>query len=216
MMPVQPAAAALMACGPVENATESDMRIGIVSDIHAAPRALRCALDDMPAVDRIVCAGDAISEYAFCAETVELLRQANVQCIQGNHEHVLFGGANARYLQKCRAEFSAEVLDFLATAPMSLEIEAVGVRVLMVHGSPWEPYSEYIVPRSPQLPRFAQLPYDYVVLGHTHVAMVHQAKGVTVLNPGSCSQPRDGESRGSYAVLDLEQRTVEIRRVRID
>jgi putative phosphoesterase len=192
------------------------MRIGIVSDIHATPQALRRALEDMPAVDRLLCAGDAISEYRFCAETVALLRQANAQCIQGNHERVLFGGANPRYLQKCQAEFSADLLDVLATAPSSLEFTVAGARILMVHGSPWEPFTEYVVPRSPQLARFAQLPYDYVILGHTHIAMVQQANGVTVLNPGSCAQPRDGEPRGSYAILDVEQRTVEIRRIRVD
>lgn len=192
------------------------MRIGIVSDIHAAPKALRRALEDMPAVDRLLCAGDAISEYAFCAATVELLQQANVQCIQGNHERVLFGGANPRYLQTCQAEFPAALLDVLATAPMSLEFAAAGARILMVHGSPWQPFTEYIMPRSPQLSRFAQLPYDYVILGHTHVPMVQPVHGVTVINPGSCSQPRDGDQRGSYAILDLAQHTVEVRRIRLD
>jgi putative phosphoesterase len=192
------------------------MRIGIVSDIHAEPHALRRALADMPAVDRLLCAGDAISEYLFCAETVTLLRQANVQCIRGNHEQVLFGGANPRYLQKCQAEFPADLLDVLASAPVSLEFEAAGARLLMVHGSPWQPFADYVVPRSPQLARLARLPYDYVILGHTHIPMVHQANGVTVINPGSCSQPRDGESRGSYAILDLEQRTVELRRLRVE
>jgi predicted phosphodiesterase len=43
--------------------------------------------------------------------------------------------------------------------------------------------------------------------------MVHRAGNVTVINPGSCSQPRDQDQRGSYAVLDVERREVEIRRV---
>jgi putative phosphoesterase len=129
---------------------------------------------------------------------------------------VLFGGANPQYLQKCQAEFAADLLDFLAAAPVSLEFAAAGTRLLMVHGSPWQPFADYIVPRSPQLARFARLPYDYVILGHTHIPMVHQVNGVTVINPGSCSQPRDGERRGSYAILDLEQRTVELHRLRLD
>jgi putative phosphoesterase len=192
------------------------MKLGIVSDIHAEPQALRRALADMPAVDRLLCAGDAISEYRFCAETVELLQRAEVACIQGNHERVLFGGANPRYLQKCRAEFSPTLLDFLATAPLSLEFETAGARLLMVHGSPWQPFTEYVVPGSPELLRFAQLPYDFVILGHTHLPMVHCVHGVTVLNPGSCAQPRDGDRRGSYAILDVERRSIEMRRIRLD
>jgi putative phosphoesterase len=189
------------------------MKIGIVSDIHADPRALRRTLEDMPSVDQVLCAGDIISDYRFCAETVDILQRAQVQCIQGNHEAGFFGGRNPDYLHKCQREYAPDLLDFLASAPMSLEFEAADGKVLMVHASPWEPFDEYIYPHSPQLSRFAQLPYDFVIVGHTHVPMVHQAKGVTVINPGSCSQPRDQDRRGSYAILDLDCRVVELRRV---
>lgn len=189
------------------------MKIGLVSDIHASPHALRRTLEDMPSVDQVLCAGDVISDYRFCAETVDILQRARVQCIQGNHETGFFGGRNPDYLRKCQREFAPELLDFLASAPSSLEFEAAGGKVLMVHASPWEPYDEYIYPHSPLLARFGQLPYDFVIFGHTHVPMIHQVGGVTVINPGSCSQPRDQDRRGSYAVLDLEQRSVELRRV---
>jgi putative phosphoesterase len=189
------------------------MKIGIVSDIHAHPQALRHTLEDMPAVDMVLCAGDVISDYRFCAETVDMLRRAQVHCIQGNHETGFFGGRNPDYLRKCQREFAPELLDFLASAPLSLAFEAAGAQVLMVHASPWEPFDDYIYPRSPQLARFAQLPYDFVIFGHTHVPMVHQADGVMVINPGSCSQPRDQDRRGSYAILDLDRRAVELRRV---
>jgi putative phosphoesterase len=189
------------------------MKIGIVSDIHASPQALRRTLEDMPSVDTVLCAGDVISDYRFCAETVDILQRAQVQCIQGNHETGFFGGRNPDYLRKCQREFAPELLEFLASAPTSLEFEMAGATVLMVHASPWEPFDEYIYAHSPQLARFAQLPYDFVIIGHTHVPMVHRADGVTVINPGSCSQPRDQDRRGSYAILDLERRVVELRRV---
>jgi putative phosphoesterase len=192
------------------------VKIGILSDIHAEPQALRRILADMPSVDRVLCAGDAVSEYQFCAETVQLLQQVNAQCIQGNHEMVLFSGRNAAYLRKCQAEFPPALLDALATAPTSLALEVAGARLLMVHASPWQPFEEYILPHSPKLPRFAQLPYDFVILGHTHVPMVECVDRVTVINPGSCSQPRDQDRRGSYAILDLERREVALRRVRLD
>jgi predicted phosphodiesterase len=105
------------------------VKLGIISDMHAEPQLLRRTLADMPSVDQVLCAGDAVREYRFCAETVELLQQVNAQCIQGNHERVLFGGANPRYLQRCQAEFAPEILDVLATAPASLEFEAAGARV---------------------------------------------------------------------------------------
>jgi len=192
------------------------VKIAIVADIHAEPQALKRVLADMPSVDRVLCAGDAVSEYQFCAETVQLLQQVNAQCIQGNHEMVLFSGRNAPYLSKCQAEFAPALLDVLATAPVSFVFEASGARILMVHASPWKPFEDYIFPGSPKLARFAPLPYDFVILGHTHVPMVERVSGVTVINPGSCSQPRDQDPRGSYALLDVERRAVEMRRVRLD
>jgi len=192
------------------------VKIAIVADIHAEPKALKRVLSDMPSVDRVLCAGDAVSEYQFCAETVQLLQHVNAQCIQGNHEMVLFSGRNAAYLSQCRAEFAPELLNALATAPVTLAFEAAGARILMVHASPWRPFEDYILPHSPRLARFAQLPYDFVILGHTHVPMVQRVHRVTVINPGSCSQPRDQDPRGSYALLDVERREVEMRRVRLD
>lgn len=192
------------------------MKIALVSDIHADAKALQRVFDDLPSVDHVMCAGDAVSEFRFCPDTVDLLRRHNVQCIQGNHEHVLFGGRNPAYLKKCRAEYAADLLDVLAEAPTSIELEAAGAKVLMIHATPWEPFAGYIYPGSGLLPRFAGLPHDFVILGHTHVPMVETVGRVTVINPGSCSQPREQDRRGSYAILDLERRQATIRRLRLE
>ena len=176
------------------------MNIGIVSDIHADAAALRRVLDDMPAVDALLCAGDAVSEYQFCPDTVALLASHGALCIQGNHEAVLFGGRNPAYLAKCRRTYPAELLAFLADAPRSRELDFDGAKVLMTHTGLGE--DEYVYPGSPRLAAFATLPYDMVCFGHTHVPFVHQAGDVTVVNPGSCSQPRTQERRGTYAVYD--------------
>lgn len=188
------------------------MKLAIVSDIHADPVALARALADMPPVDRILCAGDAVSDFRFCAETVGLLRRHEVACIQGNHEFALFN-RNPAYLEKCRAAHDAEALSFLSEAPTSIEIEAAGARLLMIHATPWEPFSGYVRPGSPHLARIGELPYDFVVLGHTHAAMVERVGAVTVINPGSCAEPRETDRRCSYALVDLETRAVEIRRL---
>jgi len=44
--------------------------------------------------------------------------------------------------------------------------------------------------------------YDGIVLGHTHVQGVREVGDGFVLNPGSVGQPRDGDPRAGYAVLD--------------
>jgi len=188
------------------------VKIGIISDIHANPRALRNALDDMGSTDMVLCAGDSISEYRFCPETVEILRGAGVQCIRGNHEAVLLGGRNPQYLRKCQAEFPADLLEFLSTAPLSIETRADEARILVTHASPLPPYEDYVYAGSPILKQVGSLPYEFIILGHTHMPMIHKSGGVTVVNPGSCSEPRDQDRRGSYAILDSGTMEVEIRR----
>jgi putative phosphoesterase len=139
-----------------------------------------------------------------------------VLCIQGNHEVVLFGGRNPAYLKKCQASFAAAALDFLATAPVSRDLEFDGTAILLVHASPWEPYDEYIYPGSARLARFATLSCDLACFGHTHVPLIHRAGQVTVVNPGSCSQPRDQDRRGAYAVFDTRTREATIYRFSLD
>lgn len=189
------------------------MKIAIISDIHANARALRRVFDDLPSVDRVLCAGDAISEFRFCPDTVDLLRRHDVACIQGNHEHTLFE-RNPGYLAKCRAAHAPDLMDMLAGAPKSLDLVESGTRIHMVHATPWSPFSGYIPPGSPHLARIALLPFDVVILGHTHVAMVETAGAVTVINPGSCSEPRGTDRRASYAVLEVETRSAAIRYLR--
>ena len=90
-------------------------------------------------------------------------------------------------------EISGGIARLSGKRPLSQEFACDGLRILMIHASPWEPYEEYIYPGSKRLDEFASLPYDMVCFGHTHVPLVHQAGAVVVINPGSCSQPRDRE-----------------------
>lgn len=43
---------------------------------------------------------------------------------------------------------------------------------------------------------------DVIVLGHTHFPMLRRVGAKTVINPGSVGQPRDGDPRASYAVVE--------------
>ncbi len=129
---------------------------------------------------------------------------------------MLFGGRNPAYLKKCREIFPAAALDFLATAPLTRDLELNGTAVLLVHASPWEPYDEYIYPGSTRLSRFATLTQDFVCFGHTHVPFVHREGTVTVVNPGSVSQPRDQDRRGAYAIIDTDTREARIQRFSLE
>ena len=179
------------------------MRIGIVSDIHCNAKGLQTAIDRMGQVDELFCAGDAITEYRFDNEVVELLRARQAHMVKGNHEMVLLGqhGAQARGAAHVRKES----LDYLAEQPLRIDITIGGRRILMVHANPLTPHYTYIYPDSPELARLSELDADYVILGHTHCQFAQRVGKSLVINPGSTGDARD-HFNGlalSYAVLDL-------------
>jgi diadenosine tetraphosphatase ApaH/serine/threonine PP2A family protein phosphatase len=53
-------------------------------------------------------------------------------------------------------------------------------------------------------------------MGHTHIQHHERYDEGIVCNPGSVGQPRDGDPRAAYAVVDLADMTVEERRVEYD
>jgi predicted phosphodiesterase len=55
-----------------------------------------------------------------------------------------------------------------------------------------------------------------LVLGHTHVQHHESYDEGIVLNPGSVGQPRDGDPRAAYAIVDMDAMSVEEHRVEYD
>ena len=39
----------------------------------------------------------------------------------------------------------------------------------MFHSTPWEPYTEYLYPTSPELKKLADWDADFIIYGHTHL-----------------------------------------------
>ena len=62
--------------------------------------------------------------------------------------------------------------------------------------------------------RLESIDADFVCVGHTHLPFHLELDRVQVLNPGSVGQPRDGDPRCSYAII--ENGRVELRRVAYD
>jgi putative phosphoesterase len=200
------------------------MRLGLISDVHGNLAALEAVLAELDGagVDAIAFAGDAVSYYPAVNETLDLLRARVRWAITGNHDAYLLGRlpmppqivaiANPGHFERA---MSAENRAWLAGLPESLDVALDGARLMLRHGSPWA-IEEYIHPDHARFDRFAELPADLVVLGHTHRPFVRDVGGVRIVNPGSVGQPRDGDPRASLALVDLPARDVELRRVPYD
>ncbi len=178
------------------------VRLGLLSDAHCNAPALRTAVDSLKGrVNRLLFAGDAVYEYRFSNEVVELVRECEITSVLGNHEVAILGPGGERTLAAPGVRPDNAV--FLRALPERIELDCGGARLLMVHGSPWDPYREYVYPGTPAVSRFAALDYDFVVLGHTHVPMAERSGRVLVVNPGSIGESRAaGRAEVSCAILD--------------
>jgi len=194
------------------------MKIGVLADVHANRVALDAVLADMPDVDALVCAGDVVGYNPWPDECVEAIRERGVPTVMGNHDRAVAGGGNFRFnsmasagVKHARQRLSEAQLTWLSELPDErFEIDG---RVKLVHGHPEDP-DRYTYPAEfgPELLGDE----DVLVMGHTHVQHAEQYGEGIVLNPGSVGQPRDGDPRAAYAVLDLDALSVDTRRVEYD
>ena len=194
------------------------MLVGVLSDVHANLVALEAVLADMPTVDALVCAGDVVGYNPWPAECVDALRRRDVPTVMGNHDRMVLGEGNFRGnamasagVAHARERLADGHLAWLADLPDVLRL--FDDRLKVVHGHPDDP-NRYTYPElfAPDL----LAGEDVLVLGHTHVQSHEAFEEGVVLNPGSVGQPRDGDPRAAYALLDLDELTVEERRVAYD
>ncbi|MBI0583579.1 MAG: metallophosphoesterase family protein [Methanomassiliicoccus sp.] len=200
------------------------MNIALISDVHANVVALEAVLEDMGGrgVERILCAGDIVGYYPYPDETVSLLREREVMCIQGNHDRAVLstgtGGMNpqagsaAKWTANNIAPFS---IAFLRSLPRHLSLELGGVRVAMYHGAPFDD-DHYIFEDEAEEVLLRMAGCELLVLGHTHVPYIKRFPGGTIVNPGSVGQPRDGDPDACYAIFDTDRRRAAYLRVPYD
>lgn len=178
------------------------MRVGIVSDIHGNIRGLDRALELMGEIDELFCAGDSVFQYRWSNEVVARLKELDAYVIQGNHEEVLLGPDGER--ARSADHIDQSLVRWLRVQPFHLEVEVDGKQVMMTHSSPWPPYRDYHNPDEAIWKRAADLQFDTLIVGHTHMKMAERHGTTLVINPGSTGDPRDhrNECLLSSAVWD--------------
>lgn len=196
------------------------MRLGVLSDVHGNRPALEAVLADAPPVDRFVCAGDVVGYNPWPADCLEWLRSNDVPTVMGNHDRAVARGTTFRFNEMAAAgvEFARERLDsadidWLRTLPDRRYV--ADDRVYLVHGHPDDP-DRYTYRPSFTPALLEQVDAEILILGHTHVQSHERFEDGIVMNPGSVGQPRDGDPRAAYAIVDLDAMTVEERRVEYD
>ncbi|HVU12760.1 MAG TPA: metallophosphoesterase family protein [Phototrophicaceae bacterium] len=196
------------------------MKVGLISDIHAHCANLRRAvlLLREHGAETILCAGDLVDGETEGNAAVAFIRQQNIPCVQGNHDHALSRPVPTAYLDWFREwredtlgarqiedALSEEAFAYLRALPLKRRYEWEGQRVLLTHASPWDQVT-YVHANGSRKPFYRiaeEAEADVVILGHTHAPMAVYVKGVWVFNPGAVDGNRFEPYNATCAILDL-------------
>lgn len=191
-------------------------------------------------VDQIYCLGDIIGYGPNPRECIDRVRQCDL-CILGNHDQgALFdpegfssGAERAIFWTRGQLESGEDERaigrwNYLSELPRS-QMEGDD---LFVHGSARNPLNEYVFPEDVYNTRKIEKLFSLIrrrcFQGHTHVPGIFTMQGMfyrpdeinghfefgddkAMINVGSVGQPRDGDPRSCYVLMNDE--IVEFRRV---
>jgi putative phosphoesterase len=200
------------------------MLVGLIADVHSNAVALREVLSILDAVgaEEILHAGDIIGYNPYPDETVELFKKKKIISILGNHDRALITGNASGFnpyaaaaLKWTKNMMSLDNIDYIRGLENVEHINVKGIRITLVHGSPKDP-DEYIYPEDVESDLLKADNCEILILGHTHVQFKKEYPEGIILNPGSVGQPRDGDPRAAFAVLDTETGKIKLERASYD
>lgn len=213
--------------------------LALVSDLHGNLSALEALEEDLSRrrVDKVAVLGDLVGYLTRPNRVAQRLALRMAQkgwlALAGNHDlGVALGGeegadrflrpgvgemARQVFLWTCR-KVNPQIKELLGLLPPELRFELGGRSCLAVHGSPLGAL-DYVFPDRPDHDLSAWLEEagaHCLFMGHTHMPFVRRLPGGLAVNPGSLGQPKDGDPRASYALVDLENLEAEIVRLEYD
>jgi len=204
------------------------VRIAVVSDIHSNYDALQVVLSSIGDYDAFFCLGDLVGYGAQPNEVVSEIRSLEPDAVvMGNHDYAVSTGDTSGFVHHAveaiewtRRQISPENLHYISGLRSKSDFTVDGVKIALAHGSPRDPLMEYVYPGAPEFVLRGMVDESggsILLLGHTHVPFSQEFGPKLIANPGSVGQPRDGDPRASYAILDLSARTrFQIRRASYD
>jgi predicted phosphodiesterase len=213
------------------------MRVAVISDVHANLHALEAVLEQIDAegVEAIWCLGDVVGYGPLPNECCEVVRERCDLCLVGNHDLVALGQINVGDFNDEAAaaatwtsrELNGESRAFLEGLQPAGAVEGVD----LFHASARDPVWEYILTEEAAQATLDLTDAPIVLVGHSHVALAItavnggvagglapggtdvQLDGRWLLNPGSVGQPRDGDPRAAWLLLDFDRMFAAFQRV---
>ena len=191
------------------------MRTLVICDIHGNWPALQAVLDrTLASIDTVIALGDLVGYGPFPAKCVRWVAENASIAVQGNHDRAY--GENVAV--GCRPSFrwlsdavgpltwmqlEDKQLAYLRGLPRWAVLKIDGKKFAFVHAAPSDPLYEYIGPDPIRWEaELSGLDVDVLVVGHTHIQFSLRIGRSEVVNPGSVGQPKDGDPRAAFLLIE--------------
>jgi diadenosine tetraphosphatase ApaH/serine/threonine PP2A family protein phosphatase len=214
------------------------MRVAVISDIHANLHALEAVLGalEAEAPDAIWNLGDVVGYGPRPNRCCSAVAARAGLSLCGNHDLGVLGTIDLEDFSDDAAAAALWTRGVLSTESQryldGLEPEARADGVELFHASPRDPVWDYVLSGEAALDALLRTEAPIVLVGHSHVALavllanlelsgglapggteIDLSQGRWLLNPGSVGQPRDGDARAAFLLLDLGAGRASFRRV---
>lgn len=211
------------------------MKIAVISDIHSNFEALNTVISHLKqtGVDKIVCLGDVVGYGPRPNECVELVRQNCQTCLMGNHDHAVLGLTDTYHFNQYARDavlwtqrtMTTNNKAYLENNPFSHHEN----EILYVHSTPVHPEEwHYILSEYEAKQYLARIKQKICFVGHSHIPVIFSSEEGSffkeninldlknnkyIVNVGSVGQPRDGDPRACFVVLDTDSGTLDFVRL---
>ncbi|MGZ8900136.1 MAG: metallophosphoesterase family protein [Limisphaerales bacterium] len=215
------------------------MRYAIIADIHANLEAFNTVLADAKAMNctHYACLGDVVGYNANPKECLDMVRAMNMPVVKGNHDEYCssetdlegFNPHAQEAINWTRSQLTEEDRTWLR----DLRYIRLVASFSIVHATLDGPQRwGYVFDKLAAAASFTYQNTSVCFFGHTHVPVAFVRDSVVrggtyskfktepgkkyFVNVGSVGQPRDGNPKASYVVYDLDESSIEIRRLDYD
>ncbi|RYZ76700.1 MAG: metallophosphoesterase [Proteobacteria bacterium] len=170
--------------------------LGLIGDVHAEAERLEAALLFLRqmGVEHILCVGDIVDGPGDVDRCCELLDQARVAVVRGNHDRWLVDNQMRDLPEATQREaLSDRSKTFIESLPTTRTFETVAGRLLLCHGlgdndmqsiTPQD-YGYALEVKDELHELIQQRQFRFIVNGHTHRRMVRHFEHLTVINAGT-------------------------------
>ena len=198
--------------------------VAVITDIHGNLPALEAALDriDELGISRVFCGGDLVGYGPHPNEVCALIAEREIPTIYGNYDYAIardLDDCGCAYIDQHDRELGQQSVDVDARAhrPGRQGLHArAAVRPALRARRARGPSRARLAAQGQRVPvrgqarpalraaRRAPRTPTSLVFGHTHKPWIREFGGVLFVNCGSVGKPKDGDPRGAFAVLDLD------------